>query len=456
MWLQPAVRWVATAAARIYYRLEIDGPAVPASGSVLLVANHPNGLLDPALVVTAARRRVRFLAKSTLFSDLRLGWLVRGAGAIPVYRQIDDPGQSARNMDAFEAVFEALGSGDAVGIFPEGISHSKPSLSELKTGAARMALGTYERQRRSFPIVPIGLVFRRKDRFRSEALALLGEPVPWNDVAERGPEDRDAVRELTDRIGAALRRLTVNLDSWEDAPLVEWTEAIWAAERETYDDPGEQLARTNEIATVLAALRRQREATPEGGATAPATELAAEISIHRRRMLDLGLVPRDLGGSQRVDRAHRPYRMLDPLSALLAGAGFALFWLPYELTGRVSALARPSDETRSTYRFLIGVVVYALWVGGLTGLAGWLGGPVITLGVLLGVPLIGLIGLRIREHRREQRQVWRKVSRVLSRRELVSSLRAAQCDIADRLEALYDSWRRGEIVESSSVGTGIE
>jgi 1-acyl-sn-glycerol-3-phosphate acyltransferase len=450
MWLEPAVRLVATAAARIYYRLEIAGPPVPTSGPVLLVANHPNGLLDPALVIAAARRRVRFLAKSTLFSDLRLGWLVRGAGAIPVYRRVDDASQSARNEGAFEAVFEALGGGDAVGIFPEGISHSNPSLSALKTGAARMALGSCERARRIVPIVPIGLVFRRKDAFRSEALALLGEPVPWSDLAECGAEDREAVRELTERIDRDLRRLTVNLDSWEDAPLVEWTEAIWAAERETYDDPAEQLARTNEIATVLAALRRQRETSPAEGPPAVATELAAEISMHRRRMLDLALEPRDLAGSQSARRARRPYRMLDPISALVAGAGFALFWLPYELTGRLAALARPPAETRSTYRVLVGVAVYAVWLAGLSGLAGWLGGAWVALATLVGVPVVGLLGLRIRERRRDQRRVWRKVSRVLPRKDLVTSLRTAQSEIADRLDDLYQSWRRGEITAGPS------
>ena len=69
---------------------------------------------------------------------------------------------------------DALASGAAVALFPEGISHSEPSLAPLKTGAARIALGAAPRAGGAFPIVPIGLVFRAKEIFRSEAHASVG------------------------------------------------------------------------------------------------------------------------------------------------------------------------------------------------------------------------------------------------------------------------------------------
>jgi 1-acyl-sn-glycerol-3-phosphate acyltransferase len=71
---------------------------------------------------------VRFLAKAPLFSDPKVGWLVRGAGAIPVYRRVDDPTLTGQNVDMFRAVYEELSEGAAIGIFPEGESHSEPSL----------------------------------------------------------------------------------------------------------------------------------------------------------------------------------------------------------------------------------------------------------------------------------------------------------------------------------------
>jgi glycerol-3-phosphate O-acyltransferase/dihydroxyacetone phosphate acyltransferase len=60
------VRWLARAVAWIFYRVDGAG-SVPPAGAVLLLPNHPNALLDPALVWATAARDVRFLAKSTLF-----------------------------------------------------------------------------------------------------------------------------------------------------------------------------------------------------------------------------------------------------------------------------------------------------------------------------------------------------------------------------------------------------
>src|SRR5687768_18431466 len=128
MWLLPALAGVSGFATKVYYRFAVAGGDVPRSGPVLLVANHPNSLLDPAMVATAARRPVRFLAKSSLFSHPVVGWLVRGSGAIPVYRQQDNPAEMKRNLEMFRAVHTALAEGAAIAIFPEGISHSQPSV----------------------------------------------------------------------------------------------------------------------------------------------------------------------------------------------------------------------------------------------------------------------------------------------------------------------------------------
>src|SRR5688500_1078496 len=214
MWLLPALAGVSAFATKVYYRFAVAGADVPRTGPVLLVANHPNSLLDPAMVAAAARRPVRFLAKSSLFSHPAVGWLVRGAGAIPVYRQQDDPGQMRRNLEMFRAVHTALASGAAVGIFPEGISHNLPAIAPLKTGAARIALGAATLIGAPFPIVPMGLVVRDKGTFRSAALAIIGAPVAWDDIAPLGIDGPEAVRALTARIDAAIRE--IGRASWRE------------------------------------------------------------------------------------------------------------------------------------------------------------------------------------------------------------------------------------------------
>ena len=432
MWLLPVFSVLARVAAKVYYRVRFGGAAVPAMGPVLLVANHPNSLLDPTLVVASADRPVRFLAKAPLFADPKIAWLMKAAGAIPVYRRSDDPTQMDRNEDAFRAVFDALGAGSAVGIFPEGISHSQPAMAPLKTGAARIALGASHQIGRPFPIVPIGLTFRAKDVFRSDALVIRGSPVAWEDLAHRGTADSDAVRELTGRIDAALRTITVNLDSWEDHPVVECAVRIWEAERGEPSREAERIARLEFTTRVLAHIRSTSDAK--------GLELLADVRHFDRRLSGLGLKPADLvadiSAGRGIGWAVRRIHLLLPIGAGLAAVGAALFWVPYQLTGIVVNRLRLPADVRSTWKLLVGIVLYVLWLLALTLLAGatfgWLGA---LLTVVL-VPLVAMAGLAVREGWRFAWNDARRFFLLRSRGSLVARLRDEQKRLADRLDAL--------------------
>ncbi|MCA1558637.1 MAG: 1-acyl-sn-glycerol-3-phosphate acyltransferase, partial [Acidobacteria bacterium] len=81
---------------------------VPMTGPLIFVLNHPNGLIDPALVFCALPRRVSFLAKSTLFRLPVLGYLMRVLEALPIYRRIDLGEDVSQNLRTFEACHELL------------------------------------------------------------------------------------------------------------------------------------------------------------------------------------------------------------------------------------------------------------------------------------------------------------------------------------------------------------
>ena len=44
----------------------------------MLVANHPNSLIDPILIITTCGRKVHFAAKDTLFKGRLLRAVLRG------------------------------------------------------------------------------------------------------------------------------------------------------------------------------------------------------------------------------------------------------------------------------------------------------------------------------------------------------------------------------------------
>ncbi len=73
---------------RLMFRLEAIGVEnIPASGPVLLVANH-SSVLDPPLIGGASHRQLTYLAKAELFKIPLFGALIHGLNARPVRREV--------------------------------------------------------------------------------------------------------------------------------------------------------------------------------------------------------------------------------------------------------------------------------------------------------------------------------------------------------------------------------
>ena len=247
-----------------------------------------------------------------------------------------------------------------------------------------------------------------------------------------------AVRELTDRIAEALRSVTLNLESWEDRPLVETAVRVVEAERGITPDPAERVARLEVTTRILAEVRRTEHA--EG------TRLARDLEAYRRRLQRLRLRPADLVADVRLSRgvfwAARRLHLLLPAGLLLAMLGNVLFWLPYQVTALLVNSLRLPDDVRSTWNLLAGIVIYALWVALLGVAAGlWLGWPAAVLCVVL-VPVIGVLGLLMRERWRHAWSDARRFFLLRSRGSLVAALRERQRDLHSRLNGLFDAFMR--------------
>lgn len=414
------------------------------------MANHPNSLLDPILVLAAARRDVRFLAKAPLFADPKTAWLMRLGAAIPVHRASDDPTKMADNAAMFRAVHEALASGDAVGLFPEGISHAAPAMAPLRTGAARMALGAAALVGRGFPVIPVGLTLRERDIFRSEARVVIGAPVAWDDLALRGADDVEAVREVTARIAAALSAVTLNLDSWEDEPLVHTAVRVWEAERGVLPDAAERAARLAITTAILAGVRSRQGAEGAEGSRRGAedAEVVRAVAEHQRRLERIRMRPADLvadvGWWRSASWAARRLPFVLPVWLLLGVVGWALFVVPYQLTGMVVGRFRLEADTRSTWKFLVGGGLYITWVVALAVVAALTWNFWAAIAVLIAVPVAGMAGLLVRERWRGAWEDVRRFRLLRGRRKLFDTLRSEQRALADRLEGLYQRYLPGD------------
>lgn len=393
----PALSPVCSAAVRLFYRFTVDG-APPRDGPVLFVANHPNSIVDAIVVAASVGRPVRFLAKATLFDEPGLGALVRAGGAIPVYRRQDDPALTDRNAQVFEAVHDALVAGDAVGIFPEGLSHSEPSLSRLRTGAARISLGAAERRGIRFPIVPVGIVATQKQTFRSRCAAVVGEPVPWNDLVGRPESDVEAVRDLTDRIEQGLRAVTVNVETLEDRHVIECAEAIFSSEQRLDTSPHTRVRRLRQASETLARLRANEPERVDG--------LFSEIAEFAWSLDVLGIRPRDLDREVRLHStlgwALRVFGLLF-VGGPIALAGHLVFFLPYRLTDWIATRPQIRLERQSTWKLLGGAVLYIGWIAVLASAMILAFGPRWGLAAAVGLPALAVITQFVRDRWRQAR-----------------------------------------------------
>lgn len=227
--MTPLLRLIANI---FFRRIEIIGWEKVPSLPVLFAVNHPNGLIDALFLLCFVPRPVSFLAKAPIFRMPLIGWLARGMDSIPVYRTQDNYATS-KNREMFAAARVLLVRGGAIAIFPEGTTHSEPRLKELKTGAARIALGCSAEECPDIVIVPTAIFYTAKHSFRSDALLYFGDgievaPAP---VDEAGEPPREAVGALTDQIEVAMAALMLQADSREALDLIGRAERIMSLGR---------------------------------------------------------------------------------------------------------------------------------------------------------------------------------------------------------------------------------
>lgn len=405
-----------------FRRIELSGEEnVPADTPVIYTPNHMNSLVDGLLARTKLPRDPRPLASATLWRVTALRPLLAAVGAIPVYRKqdSDDPGYTGKNRDMFAACYEALAGRAAIVLFPEGESHTYPALQQLKTGVARIALGA---ERRHGPlavrIIPVGLNFDARAKFRSRVLISIGEPIdPLSELPPGDMESADAVDAVMEKVEQGIRAVTINYPSWDEARLISRAANLYNGrhprEPEEESMAGEfslhkQLADAYLYARQASPLRVKRVVDSVGSYD----RLLRVLSVQHEHVV------------QEHPRLLQAIFSLRKLSLFLirlplALLGIFLNALPFFLTSGVSRMRiRPDRE--STAKIFAGMLIYpACWTVQSMLLAGEL---LPTIGWWLLAPLSGVASLLFRERHTQLLDELRTYLRLNSHAEMKQEL----------------------------------
>lgn len=375
-----------------FYRVEVVRRVTDFSGPVMLVGNHPNSLIDPAMVFIITDRRITFLAREPLFRAPILGWILRSLGALPVYRKQDHPQLMEKNEGTLDAAANALKAEGAITIFPEGRSHSDPQLSDIKTGCARIALKVAQGGQ-ALRIIPIGLTYAQKHRFRSKVHIEVGEPLLVQAATGlAGPSEHEWVRSLTASIDEALRAVTLNLETWEDLDLVQTADRLFALRNGYREQDADRLRLFARGASML------RAADPEAF-----HRLKEDVLSFHARLQVVKTDPANLTARYQFKQVSL-FVLRNLLSITLGfpffALGLVLFSIPFFIL-KALALAVPiSIDRLATLKLVAAMLLVPLWWTLLTA-GGWaLGGPAGMVVMLVCTPPAALFTRYFVERRR--------------------------------------------------------
>lgn len=179
---------------------------IPLEGAAILASNHLS-VSDSVFLPLMIDRPMSFLAKSDYFTGKGIkGWSTRmfmkATGQIAIDRSGGKASEASLNTG-----LAVLGSGNILGIYPEGTRSPDGQLYRGRTGLARMAL---EAKVPVIPVVmvntdvvmPIGQSIPRVGRVG----VVIGEPLDFSRY-EGMEGDRFILRSVTDEIMVALQQL---------------------------------------------------------------------------------------------------------------------------------------------------------------------------------------------------------------------------------------------------------
>jgi glycerol-3-phosphate O-acyltransferase/dihydroxyacetone phosphate acyltransferase len=339
-----------------FRRVTVHGAEnVPRTGPLLVVANHPNVLLDILVLgVSVPRSDLRWIGKNTLLRVRPFGWALRRLGVIPVARPQDKESRISSNRDMLREVTQTIDEGRTVIMFPEGLSHSQIKVKELKHGAAHIALSAAE-STGNLSVIPVGLTFFDPGTFRSDVEVHFGKPINISSHRETFHRDHhEAEKALTSDIHERIVSLTRHVENTGLESVVRALSVIYAEPvAKEFDESAEFSRRLRAEQEIIRGVKHFIQTDPQLVQT-----FSVRLRGHLRKLQRLGLEPNVVSSLLAEKRTGRLISIL--LLSPVALYGFILNALPYHLTRILTTSYRAQPEMMATLKLSIGTVAFVI------------------------------------------------------------------------------------------------
>ncbi len=395
------IRWLCRQISASWFREHgiVNEEWVPEEGGVLFAAWHPGSLIDPMLMLSLLPGQLTFAAKHTLFKIPVLGYIMKKAGAKPVYRKQDitptnESGGAnkkkagAGNSALIDTLSEVLSDGGRCAIFPEGVSHLFSQPQKTKTGPARIMLqalkNSAENGTKPPSLVPVGLHYTDANRFRERALVTVhqpmnlpplpgneGAPAPTTELIDEFGDDiageRAWVNSVTESLGVELERCSQGLETWEDRKLLWRARGLISVHRNR--TTGRKTAPTYAEAVVGSRRARAAWLWLSKNEPAQAATLKTKVAAHAEKMENYQLKEHELYDRHKqpgaIDLIFSIFQIIWSwmwMLGLITWGALLGSWPPYRLSGPLAIrLSLKEKHALGTHKIALGFLLLPIW-----------------------------------------------------------------------------------------------
>lgn len=412
---------------RLYYKeIRVNNRENLSNGKkpMIIIANHPNTLMDAWVIGMVCSQPIYYMAKATLFDSRFKLKLLRSLKMIPINRRGEGKIDGVDNQDSLSECYKVLSEGKTLVIFPEGTSYKEKVLRELKTGTARIALETEKLNggKLNLQVVAVGINYTQPEKFRSNILIDIDEPRGVLDHYELYlTNKKKAVKNLTDQFRERLEKVLVITETKDEEELLDDIYKVLNTKYIHSDDKGVQ-RQVNELKDIKNKLDELKLIQPWRIDEIKKSIKSMEWKLEKMRI--------------KADFLDRKFRSrlfmrqtLTSLIFILVALPLAVFglihnYLQYLFTDWFVPKLSKDIEYYAPLAILVGIVLYPLSYTGFALIAHYLFGFSwwLILGYVVLMPLTGIFTYWFFKYLKHISYKWRYMLLMVDRKETLHEL----------------------------------